>query len=58
MKEFLQFVILLVWVGIISLAAIGLEKLLDRMAIGAARRWRNREITSRLYPKDDLLAWV
>ena len=31
MKEFLEFVILLVWVGIISLAAIGLEKLLDRM---------------------------
>ena len=31
MKEFLEFVILLVWVGIISLAAIGIEKLLDRM---------------------------
>ena len=31
MKEFFQFVVLLVWVGIISLAAIGLEKLIDRM---------------------------
>jgi hypothetical protein len=31
MKEFLEFLILLAWVGIISLAAIGIEKLLDRM---------------------------
>jgi hypothetical protein len=30
MKEFLEFVILLVWVGFISLAAIGIERLLDR----------------------------
>ena len=31
MKEFLEFVVLLVWVGIISLAAIGIERLIDRM---------------------------
>ncbi len=31
MKEVLEYIILLVWVGIISLAAIGIEKLLERL---------------------------
>ena len=31
MKEFLEFVFLLVWVGVISVAAIGIEWLIDRM---------------------------
>ena len=31
MREVLEFIILLVWVGVISLAAMGIEKLLERL---------------------------